>query len=181
VNFHKTDIEGLLILEPRLFEDTRGYFFESYNREQLVKGGIQDDFVQDNEALSAAWVLRGLHYQTGSMAQSKLVRVVAGKVFDVAVDLRTGSQTYGQTFGIELSAQNKKQLYIPRGFAHGYVALEEGTILCYKCDNRYSREHEGGIRFDDPTLNIKWPLDGHDPIVSEKDLELPVLGKHLQP
>lgn len=181
MNFHKTDIPGLLILEPRVFTDERGYFFESYNKERLATGEIFDVFVQDNEARSRKGVLRGLHYQTGEFAQSKLVRVIRGRVIDVAVDIREGSDTYGKWFSIDLSSENKKQLYIPRGFAHGYIALEDDTILCYKCDNYYSQAHEGGLRYDDPDLEIQWPLNGLTPIVSEKDLALPAFGNHRRP
>jgi dTDP-4-dehydrorhamnose 3,5-epimerase len=178
VKITETQIAGLLIIQPRVFEDERGYFFESYNRQQLMDAGIGDAFVQDNEAQSDPGTIRGLHYQISPFAQSKLVRVIVGSVYDVAVDIRPGSDTYGKWFGIELSAQNKKQLYIPRGFAHGYVALEPGTIFAYKCDNRYSRDHEGGIRFDDPTLGIHWPLDGTRAVISEKDQNLLYFGAH---
>jgi dTDP-4-dehydrorhamnose 3,5-epimerase len=178
VKIIETQIAGLLVIEPRVFEDERGYFFESYNRQQLMDAGIGDTFVQDNEALSDAGTIRGLHYQISPFAQSKLVRVIVGSVFDVAVDIRPESPTYGKWFGVELSAKNKKQLYIPRGFAHGYIALEQGTIFSYKCDNRYSRDHEGGIRFDDPTLGIQWPLNDMPAVISEKDQHLPYFGAH---
>lgn len=181
VQFNKTEIPGVIVIEPRVFSDERGYFFESYNSEVFAKGGITDVFVQDNEAKSQRGVLRGLHYQVGAAAQSKLVRVTRGSVFDIAVDIREGSKTYGRWIGVELSAENKKQLYLPRGFAHGYLALEDDTILCYKCDNTYSREDEGGIRYDDPTLDIRWPVDRLTPIISTKDLALPAFGKHLRP
>ena len=177
----KTEIDGLLIIEPDVYTDDRGYFFEAYSYAAFVDAGIEDSFVQDNEAQSRRGVLRGLHYQTGPLAQSKLVRVINGIVYDVAVDIRPGSDTYGKWIGVELSAKNKKQFYIPRGFAHGYVALEEDTILVYKCDNFYSKAHEGGIRYDDPILNIQWPLVSGRAIVSERDLGLPAFGAHQTP
>lgn len=181
MKFHKTPIAGLIIIEPDVFNDDRGYFFEAYSYLGFREAGIPDAFVQDNEAQSKKGVLRGLHYQVGKMAQSKLLRVIHGAIFDVAVDIREGSSTYGKWYGIELSAENKKQFYIPRGFAHGYVALEDGTILAYKCDNFYSKAHEGGIRYDDPSLAIAWPIDGVKPIVSERDLGLPAFGAHNKP
>lgn len=176
--FKETGIEGLLIFEPRVFEDKRGYFFESFNKRLFEEAGIHADFVQDNQALSGYGVLRGLHYQIEPMAQAKLVRVLEGRVLDVAVDLREGSPTYGQHFSIELSAENKLQLYIPRGFAHGYAVLSERAVFFYKCDNYYSPEHEGGIRFDDPALGIDWQLPPEAIILSEKDSRLPRLGQH---
>jgi dTDP-4-dehydrorhamnose 3,5-epimerase len=178
LKINKTEIEGLLLIEPDVFHDDRGFFFEAYNYAVFAKAGIKDAFVQDNEAQSKKGVLRGLHYQAGELAQSKLVRVIRGAAFDVAVDIREGSPTYGKWVGVELSALNKIQFYIPRGFAHGYVALEEGTVLCYKCDNFYSRAHEGGIRYDDPLLAITWPNTDLKPIISEKDLLLPGFGAH---
>ncbi len=181
MKIHKTTIEGLLILEPDIFGDDRGYFFEAYNYSSFLEAGIQDAFVQDNEAQSKKGVLRGLHYQVAKLAQSKLVRVIKGSVYDVAVDIREGSATYGKWIGVKLSAENKKQLYIPRGFAHGYIAMEEGTIFSYKCDNFYSRAHEGGIRYDDPLIGIDWQLNGMTPLVSERDLGLPGFGAHLKP
>jgi dTDP-4-dehydrorhamnose 3,5-epimerase len=174
-------ISGLIVFEPRVFEDTRGYFFESYNQQRWEEAGVQIQFVQDNQAFSRRGALRGLHYQAGEMAQAKLVRVVAGEVLDVAVDIRPDSPTYGQWFSILLSAENKRQLLVPRGFAHGYIVLSETAEFAYKCDNFYSKAHEGGIRFDDPTLNIDWQFDLRQAIVSEKDLELPLFGEHRSP
>lgn len=174
-------ISGLIVFEPRVFEDTRGYFFESYNQQRWEEAGVQIRFVQDNQAFSRRGALRGLHYQAGEMAQAKLVRVVAGEVLDVAVDIRPDSPTYGQWFSILLSAENKRQLLVPRGFAHGYIVLSETAEFAYKCDNFYSKAHEGGIRFDDPTLNIDWQFDLRQAIVSEKDLELPLFGEHRSP
>lgn len=174
--FFPTPIEGLIVFEPAVFGDERGYFFESYNRRTWEQAGIVCDFVQDNQARSTRGVLRGLHYQTGEMAQAKLVRVVEGEVLDVAVDLRPGSATYGQWYGIRLSAENKKQLFVPRGFAHGYLVLSETAEFAYKCDNFYSKAHEGGLRYDDPKVGIDWGFDLSQVIVSEKDKELPYLA-----
>lgn len=171
--FHTTTISGLIIFEPAVFQDERGYFFESYNRRVWAEAGITNEFVQDNQARSTRGVLRGLHYQVGEMAQAKLVRVVEGEVLDVAVDLREDSPTRGQWFSIRLSAENKRQLLVPRGFAHGYIVLSETAEFVYKCDNFYSKAHEGGIRFDDPTLNINWEFDLSKALVSAKDLALP--------
>ncbi|MBN8685070.1 MAG: dTDP-4-dehydrorhamnose 3,5-epimerase [Chitinophagales bacterium] len=173
--FFPTPIEGLIVFEPAVFSDERGYFFESYNRRTWEQAGIQCDFVQDNQARSTRGVLRGLHYQSGEMAQAKLVRVVEGEVLDVAVDLRPDSATYGQWYGIRLSAENKKQLFVPRGFAHGYLVLSETAEFAYKCDNFYSKAHEGGLRYDDPKVGIDWGFDLSQVIVSEKDKELPYL------
>jgi len=166
-----TEIDGLVVIEPNVYKDERGYFFEFYHalRYELPYAG---QFVQDNEAKSNKGVLRGVHFQTGINAQGKLVRVVIGSVFDVAVDLRKDSETFGRWYGIHLSGENKKQLWIPRGFAHGYLVLEDETIFSYKCDNYYHKLAEQGIRYDDPTLKINWPDVGGPYIVSEKDLAL---------
>lgn len=171
--FHQTPIEGLLIFEPRVFHDERGYFFESYNQRTWAEAGVQAEFVQDNQARSTRGVLRGLHFQTGEAAQAKLVRVTEGEVLDVVVDLRPGSPTHGQWYSVRLSAENKLQLFVPRGFAHGYVVLSETAEFFYKCDNFYSKAHEGGLRFDDPTLKIDWQFDLAQAVVSEKDWALP--------
>lgn len=176
MNTIPTPIPDLLILEPRVFQDDRGYFLETYNAANFSLPA-SFPFVQDNEAQSAKGILRGLHYQAGEYAQGKLVRVVTGSVFDVAVDLRRNSHAYGQWFGLVLSAENKRQLWIPRGFAHGYLSLEPGTIFAYKCDNYYNREAEGGIRFDDPALRIEWPSLDVPFRLSDKDLALPFLDK----
>ena len=174
----ETPVPGLLVFEPTVFHDERGYFFESFNRRVWAEAGVETDFVQANQARSTCGVLRGLHYQVAPMAQAKLVRVVEGEVLDVAVDLREGSSTYGHWYGIRLSAENKRQLFVPRGFAHGYVVLSETAEFVYQCDNYYSKAHEGGIRFDDPTLRIDWEFDLSRVIVSEKDINLPFLGEH---
>ncbi len=176
--FKTTHIKDLIIFEPRIWEDDRGYFFESYNERTFETAGIFARFVQDNQAKSVKGVLRGLHYQTGEFAQAKLVRVIAGEVLDVVVDLRQDSETYGEWYSIRLSAENKKQLFVPRGFAHGYVVLSNTAEFAYKCDNFYSRAHEGGIIYNDPTLNIDWELEGMEFIVSDKDLALPKFGEH---
>lgn len=174
-----TPIAGLKVLTPGIFRDERGYFFESYNARQLIAHGIRDNFVQDNEAFSSKGVLRGLHYQVGKSAQSKLLRVVKGSVYDVALDLRPESATYGEFYGIVLDSREKQQFYIPRGFAHGYLCLEDDTIVQYKCDNFYDKDAEGSVRFDDPGIAIPWQDFYHEEfIVSEKDISAPLLGNH---
>jgi dTDP-4-dehydrorhamnose 3,5-epimerase len=167
--FINTDIDALMIFEPTVFEDDRGYFYESYNENNFISNNLSYSWVQDNQAYSSRGVVRGLHYQTGSMAQAKLVRVIKGEVLDVVVDIRPGSATFGKSFSIILNETNKRQLLVPRGFAHGYAVLSETAIFFYKCDNYYSKEHEGGILFDDPLLNIDWMLPHHEIQLSEKD------------
>jgi dTDP-4-dehydrorhamnose 3,5-epimerase len=176
--FLPTPIADLWVFEPNVWKDDRGYFFEAFNANTFRDAGIDAQFVQDNQARSTFGVLRGLHYQTGAAAQAKLVRVVEGEVLDVAVDLREDSATYGQWYSIRLSAENKKQLFVPRGFAHGYVVLSPTAEFFYKCDNFYSKAHEGGVRYDDPTLHINWEIDLSQAILSEKDLILPHFGEH---
>jgi dTDP-4-dehydrorhamnose 3,5-epimerase len=171
--FKTTDIPGLLIFEPAVYKDERGWFFESYNEQSFQKQGLDMRFVQDNQSFSYYGVIRGLHYQLDPHAQTKLVRVLEGKVIDVAVDIRKGSPTFGKHVAVELSAENKLQLLIPRGFAHGFSVLSETAQLAYKCDGLYSKESEGGIRFDDPHLAIDWKVPAGKAIVSAKDLELP--------
>lgn len=166
-----TEIDGLQVIEPPVFMDARGYFFETFNAERYQLP-FAHSFVQDNEAKSDKGVLRGLHFQKGEHAQGKLVRVVKGSVYDVAIDIRPGSLSYGLWYGIELSADNKKQLWVPRGFAHGYLVLEDDTIFSYKCDNYYNKSAEGGLRYDDDELSISWPALGMPYIISEKDLAL---------
>lgn len=173
----KTALPGLLIIEPRIFEDSRGYFFESYRNEKYIESGIDVHFVQDNESKSVKGVIRGLHYQLDPFSQAKLVRVIQGKVFDVAVDLRKGSPTFGQWFGLELDSKNKKQLFIPRGFAHGFSVLSETAIFTYKCDNVYNSGVERSINLNDPKLGIDWKLDESERIVSEKDQQSPIFNK----
>ena len=176
--FTTTPIEGLLIFEPRVFGDERGYFFESFNKNTFVEAGVHDDFVQDNQSKSTYGVLRGLHYQTGEHAQSKLVRVLEGKVLDIAVDIRPDSPTYGQHYSVELSAENQLQFYIPRGFAHGFLVLSNTATFFYKCDNFYNKPSEGGIAYNDPKLNIDWKIPREDIVLSEKDMVNPKFGEH---
>jgi dTDP-4-dehydrorhamnose 3,5-epimerase len=175
VTVTKTHIPGLFIIEPKILEDSRGYFFESYNQRVLHEAGLPDNFVQDNQSKSGFGVLRGLHYQLDPFAQAKLVRVLQGEVFDVAVDLRKESPTYLQWQGEILSAENRRQMFIPRGFAHGFVVLSETAEFFYKCDNFYSRQHDAGIRYNDPELKIDWKLPLDKLILSEKDSKLPYL------
>ena len=163
----KTEIEGLLILEPRVFKDDRGLFFESFNKEQFTEAAGSVNFIQDNQSVSKKGVLRGLHFQTNPHAQGKLVRVAHGSVIDVAVDIRKDSPTYGQHVSVKLSAENNKQFWIPEGFAHGFVSLEDNTIFCYKCTDYYAPECEGSLLWNDKDLNINWGIQ--EPLVSEKD------------
>lgn len=167
MQFENTFIPGLIVIYPRVFEDPRGYFFESYNRANFVNAGIADDFVQDNQSLSEAGVLRGMHFQQPPHAQSKLVRVIRGSVLDVVVDIRKGSPTYGKHYSIELSEANKTMLYIPVGFAHGFLTLENETLFSYKCGDLYNKDAEQGIMWNDPALEIEWNIE--NPILSEKD------------
>lgn len=171
MDFFKTNIEGLLILTPKIFKDNRGYFYEAYNKQIFEKLGIVADFVQDNESFSCQNTLRGLHFQKPPFAQAKLVRVLEGAVWDVAVDLRKNSKTFGKWFGVELSAENKKQFFIPRGFAHGFSVLTPSAKFTYKCDNFYNKESEGAICFNDEELNIDWKIEISKAILSEKDLK----------
>lgn len=173
MNIINTGIEGLLIVEPKIFGDSRGYFFEVFNRREFAAAVADVNFVQDNESKSGYGVLRGLHYQKAPYAQTKLVRVVKGRVLDVAVDIRPGSKTFGKHFAIELSEQNKRMMFIPKGFAHGYLTLAEENIFQYKCDEFYHPEAEAGLAWDDPTLAIPWPLPEGGPILSEKDRHHP--------
>lgn len=172
----KTDIEGPVIIEPRIFGDARGYFFESYSEREFREKVADITFVQDNESRSRRGVLRGLHFQAPPFAQSKLVRVVVGAVLDVAVDLRRNSPTYGRHVAVELTADNHRQFFIPRGFAHGFSVLSDDVIFQYKCDNFYAPQSEGAIAWDDPALGIDWRLDAADIILSEKDSHHPLLA-----
>ena len=167
--FTEVPISGLLVFEPAVFADSRGFFFESYNEKTFAAQGITTRFVQDNQSKSEYGVVRGLHYQLNPFAQTKLVRVLLGRILDVAVDIRKNSPTYGQVFSIELSADNKKQLYIPKGFAHGFSVLSDTAEVLYKCDNFYSKESEGGILLDDADLGIDWQVPADKMILSEKD------------
>lgn len=176
MNFIETKLKGCFLLEPKIILDERGYFMESFNENTFQKGiGQPVHFVQDNQSYSTRGVLRGLHYQTGEHAQAKLVRVLQGEVLDVAVDIRPESDTYGQHVAVLLSAENQKQLFIPRGFAHGFVVLSEIATFFYKCDNFYNKESEGGIIFNDPSLQIDWQLSESELLISEKDNILTVL------
>jgi dTDP-4-dehydrorhamnose 3,5-epimerase len=167
--FQTTPIADLLIFQPQIWGDERGYFYESYSKATFAAAGIQADFIQDNQARSIKGVLRGLHFQTGEFAQAKLVRCTEGAVLDVAVDLRPDSTTYGKWYSIVLSAENHTQFFVPRGFAHGYAVLTETAVFQYKCDNLYSKNHESGVHYNDPTLNIDWQIDLETAIISEKD------------
>lgn len=175
MNIIKTDIEGLVILEPRVFADNRGYFFESFSHKDFLEKVGNTHFVQDNESLSSFGVLRGLHFQRPPFAQAKLVRVVKGRILDVAVDIRKDSPTFGKYVAIELSDANKRQLFIPHGFAHGLAVLSSEAIVNYKCDNYYDPQSEGSILWNDPQLNIDWQLPMDEIILSDKDMESPLL------
>jgi dTDP-4-dehydrorhamnose 3,5-epimerase len=170
----ETPLPGLLIVEPQVFEDSRGYFFESYQHQRYIDAGIESNFIQDNESKSTRGVVRGLHYQLNPFSQAKLARVVQGTVFDVAVDMRKGSPTFGQWYGLELNSNSKRQLFVPRGFAHGFSVLSETAIFTYKCDNTYNRDTERAINAFDPKLGIDWQLDRLEWKVSEKDKMAPM-------
>ncbi|SDD62911.1 dTDP-4-dehydrorhamnose 3,5-epimerase [Mucilaginibacter pineti] len=172
----QTPIKGLIVLTPRVFNDDRGYFFESFNETTFNEAaGYPVHFVQDNQSFSTKGVLRGLHLQKGEHSQAKLVRVTQGEVLDIAVDLRAGSATYGEYYGEVLSEDNNKQLFIPRGFGHGFIVLSDTAVFQYKCDNYYNKQAEGGIHYADPDLNIDWQLSADSFNVSDKDVELPFL------
>lgn len=173
MTIEKTFIQNLVVITPRVFEDSRGYFFEAYNQAKFQENGIEYQFIQDNQSFSKRGVIRGLHLQINPFAQAKLVRVLEGEILDVAVDLRKDSPTYGQHFSVLLSAENKKQLMVPHGFAHGFSVLSETASVMYKVDQLYHKDSERGIRFDDPTLAIDWQLNADEVIVSDKDLILP--------
>ena len=172
----ETEIEGVKIVTPNVFRDARGYFCETYNAARYKAAGIMSDFVQDNESFSMKGVVRGLHWQAAPHTQAKLVRVIRGAVWDVAVDIRKGSPTYGRHVAVTLSGDNMKQFYIPRGFAHGFIVLEDNTLFSYKCDNLYNPEADRGMRFDDPALGIRWPEIGVPLTLSEKDRKHPPLS-----
>ncbi len=177
MNFIKTDIEGLIIVEPKIFGDARGYFFESFRLDELEAAvGHKVNFVQDNESKSSYGVLRGLHFQKPPYAQSKLVRVVKGSVLDVCVDIRKGSPTFGKHVAVELSAENHRQLFVPRGFAHGFSVLSEEVVFQYKCDNYYNPSSEGSILWNDPALGIDWKVPADSVLLSEKDTRHPLLA-----
>ncbi len=176
-----TKLEGCFLIKPPVFSDSRGYFFESFNEKRFnEKCGLNVHFVQDNQSFSSYGILRGLHFQKGDHAQAKLVRVIKGEVLDVAVDLREGSSTFGQHFSVVLSAENKQQLFIPRGFAHGFVVISKEAEFFYKCDNYYCKEAEGGILYNDPELNIDWQVAQEDVVVSEKDQQNILFSEYKQ-
>ena len=175
MNIIETNIKGLLIIEPRVFSDARGYFFESFSQKNFEEKVCKTIFVQDNESQSTYGVLRGLHFQKPPYAQSKLVRVIKGKVLDVAVDIRVGSPTYGQHITVELSEENKRQFFLSRGFAHGFVVLSDEAIFQYKCDNYYEPQSEGSLAWNDPALEIDWQIDLDKVVLSEKDKKSPLL------
>ena len=176
----KTTLQGCLLLTPSLFEDARGTFCETYNKKDFkTHTGIIVDFVQDNQSVSSYGVLRGLHFQRGAMAQAKLVRVIEGKVLDIVVDLRKGSDTFGKHYAVILDAENRQQLFVPSGFAHGFITLSKKSIFAYKCDNYYDKDSESGIIYNDATLSLDWHLSKDDLIISEKDLALPTFEEAI--
>jgi dTDP-4-dehydrorhamnose 3,5-epimerase len=177
VNFTGTGIRDLYIIEPKVFEDSRGYFLESYNDKKFKEAGITYKWLQDNQSKSSKGVIRGLHYQKEPHAQTKLIRVLEGAILDVAVDIREGSPTYGKVFSVELSALNHKQLLVPKGFAHGFSVLSNTAVVFYKCDNLYNPASEGGIIYNDKDLNIDWGISKEEAIISSKDAKLPPLEK----
>ena len=171
----KTALDGVVIIEPQVFEDARGYFFESWNKAKMEEAGLNYDFIQDNQSKSCYGTIRGIHFQKGEFWQAKLVRVLQGTVLDVAVDLRKDSKTFGQHVAVELSAENNRQLMIPRGFGHGFSVLTPTAVFAYKCDNVYNKASEAGIRFDDPALGIDWKVKPEEAVLSDKDKILPFL------
>jgi dTDP-4-dehydrorhamnose 3,5-epimerase len=175
MEYIRTDIEGVFVIEPRVFNDARGYFFEAWKQEEFNEHVGEVNFIQDNESKSSFGVLRGLHYQKGELSQAKLVRVIKGKVLDVAVDIRKSSPTFGKHVMVELSEDDKRQLFIPRGFAHGFLVLSDEAVFTYKVDNPYAPQAEAGIRWNDPELAIEWPIDPAQVLTSEKDLKQPLL------
>jgi dTDP-4-dehydrorhamnose 3,5-epimerase len=175
MEYLKTEIAGVYVIEPRVFSDARGYFMEAWKQEEFNRHIGRVDFIQDNESKSTFGVLRGLHYQKGELSQAKLVRVIKGRVVDVAVDLRKSSATFGKHVMVELSEDNKRQFFIPRGFAHGFLVLSDEAIFTYKVDNPYAPQAEAGIRWDDPDLGIAWPIDASQVVTSEKDLRQSLL------
>lgn len=169
MEYKKTEIEGVYVIEPKVFNDQRGYFFEAWKKEEFEAHIGKVDFIQDNESKSSRGVLRGLHYQKGELSQAKLVRVIKGSVFDVTVDIRKSSPTFGKYVAVELSEDNKRQLFIPRGMAHGFLVLSDEAVFTYKVDNVYAPQAEASIRFDDPTIGIKWPIAKEEMLLSAKD------------
>ena len=180
MNFIKADIDGVYIIEPKIWPDARGYFFESYNKKIFDEAGLIYDFVQDNQSKSSYGTIRGLHFQKGEFSQAKLVRAIEGTVLDVAVDLRAGSKTFGKHVAVELSAENNRQLMIPRGFAHGFSVLSETAVFTYKCDNVYNKASEGGLMWNDKDIGIDWKIPADKVILSDKDRKHPSL-KEFEP
>lgn len=181
MNVIKSDIEGVVVIEPRVFDDARGYFFESYSKRRFDEVVRPIEFVQDNESMSTRGVIRGLHFQRPPFSQSKLVRCVRGAVLDVVVDIRRGSPTYGRHIAVELTGENRRQLFVPRGFAHGFAVLSDEAVFQYKCDNYYHPESEGGISIADHSLGIDWRIDPAEAILSEKDLRNPMFSDFESP
>lgn len=181
MNVIKTDIEGVVVIEPRVFDDARGYFFESYSKRRFDEVVRPIEFVQDNESMSTRGVIRGLHFQRPPFSQSKLVRCARGAVLDVVVDIRRGSPTYGRHIAVELTGENRRQLFVPRGFAHGFAVLSDEAVFQYKCDNYYHPESEGGISIADHSLGIDWRIDPAEAILSEKDLRNPMFSDFESP
>lgn len=181
MNVIKSDIEGVVVIEPRVFDDARGYFFESYSKRRFDEVVRPIEFVQDNESMSTRGVIRGLHFQRPPFSQSKLVRCVRGAVLDVVVDIRRGSPTYGRHIAVELTDENRRQLFVPRGFAHGFAVLSDEAVFQYKCDNYYHPESEGGISIADHSLGIDWRIDPAEAILSEKDLRNPMFSDFESP
>lgn len=181
MNVIKSDIEGVVVIEPRVFDDARGYFFESYSKRRFDEVVRPIEFVQDNESMSTRGVIRGLHFQRPPFSQSKLVRCVRGAVLDVVVDIRRGSPTYGRHIAVELTGENRRQLFVPRGFAHGFAVLSDEAVFQYKCDNSYHPESEGGISIADHSLGIDWRIDPAEAILSEKDLRNPMFSDFESP
>ncbi len=179
MKFINVEIEGLIIIEPNVFEDDRGYFYESYNKNEFERSGVKHFFVQDNQSLSQKNVLRGLHFQKPPFSQAKLIRVILGSVLDIAVDLRKNSKTYGQHYATELSMYNKRMFYVPEGFAHGFLTLEDNTIFSYKCSDYYNKDSEDSIVWNDKDLNINWGID--NPILSEKDEKAQSFNQYVTP
>ena len=175
MEYNETEIKGVYVIEPRVFNDARGYFMEAWKQEEFNANVGRVDFIQDNESKSSYGVLRGLHYQKGDASQAKLVRVIKGRVVDVAVDIRRGSPTFGKHVMVELSEDNKRQFFIPRGFAHGFLVLSDEAVFTYKVDNPYAPQADAGIRWNDPDLGIEWPIDPKEVVTSEKDLKQPLL------
>ncbi len=174
--FRDTILEGVKIIQPQIFGDERGFFMETYKKSEFIFAGISEDFSQDNHSFSSKGVLRGIHFQSEPHAQGKLIRIITGAVWDVAVDLRQGSSSYGKWFGIELNEENRTMLYIPPGFGHGFITLKDNTHFLYKCSAEYEPASDGGVRWDDTDLAIKWPLNSEQkPLISEKDEKLPYL------